>query len=109
MLFTRGSSATPASLPADRWDLRNILAAVLSTTLGFYLLIHWGFGLTSYPRSVFIIDALLLILFLGGIRLARRIYREMGHPDREKRVLIYGAGNAGEMIPGSGPGQACGT
>ena len=58
------------------------------------------------------IDALLLMVFLGGIRLARRLYREMGQGtgkkspcnlkpvtlEREKQVLIYGVGNAGEMI-----------
>ena len=80
------------------WDLRNVIAGVLTSSLVFYLLVHWGFRLTAYPRSVFIIDALLLICAMGGARLARRIFRELGHLDREKRVLVYGAGGAGEMI-----------
>lgn len=83
---------------ASIWDLRNIIAGVFASTLLFYVSVRWGFALTSYPRSVFIVDSLLLVVFLGGIRLARRIYRELGHLEREKRILIYGAGDAGEMI-----------
>ena len=43
-------------------------------------------------------DAVLLTCCRGGIRLWRRLYRDMGHPERGKRVLVYGAGDAGEMI-----------
>ncbi len=80
------------------WDLWHIIAGVGLSTVAFYGLVHWAFGHTAYPRSVFVMDSILLIGFLGGVRLTRRICREMGHPDREKRVLIYGAGDAGEMI-----------
>jgi len=80
------------------WDLRNIIAGVFLSTVGFAALVYYGFGLTAYPRSVVIIDTVLLICFMGSLRLVRRLYREMGFPDREKRVLIYGAGDAGEMI-----------
>lgn len=83
---------------ASIWDLRNIIAGVLTSTLVFVILVYWGFGLTDYPRSVVIMDAVFLICFLGIIRLGRRLYREMGRLEREKRVLIYGAGDAGEMI-----------
>lgn len=80
------------------WDLRNIILGVLTSTVVFASLTYWGFGLTHYPSSVLIIDAVLLTCFLGGIRLGRRLYREIGHPEPQKRVLIYGAGDAGAAI-----------
>jgi FlaA1/EpsC-like NDP-sugar epimerase len=80
------------------WDLRNIAAGILTSTIIFYALTHWGLGTAEYPRSIFIVDAILLVGFLCGIRLMRRIYRGLGHLKPEKRVLIYGAGDAGEMV-----------
>lgn len=80
------------------WDLRNIVTAVMSSTGIFVILVRYAFGHTGYPRSVFAIDALLLVFFLGGVRLTRRIHREFGRLDRDKRILIFGAGDAGEMI-----------
>jgi FlaA1/EpsC-like NDP-sugar epimerase len=80
------------------WDLRNIVVAVFTSTFVFYIIVHWGFGLVTYPRSIFITDTLLLIFFMGGIRLTRRAYRKLGQLKRQRRVLIYGAGDAGEMV-----------
>ena len=64
----------------------------------FSIVVYWGGGLTASPRAVLVMDAVLLTCCLGGIRLGRRLSRDMGHPEREKRVLVSGAGDAGEMI-----------
>ncbi|MGH7793437.1 MAG: polysaccharide biosynthesis protein [Candidatus Binatia bacterium] len=80
------------------WDLRNIIAGVITSTLIFYSLVHWAFGLQTYPRSMFIIDSLVLVFFMGGIRLARRLFQAWPSMNYEKRALIYGAGDAGEII-----------
>ena len=80
------------------WDLRNIILGVIASTIAFYITVRFGFGLTGYPRSVFIVDSLLLIFLMGGIRLARRLFHGMSGPKKGKRVLVYGAGSAGETI-----------
>jgi len=80
------------------WDLRNIILGVFASTMLFYPLAAILANDPSYPRSIYIIDSLLLIMLLGGFRMSRRIYREMTMPHKTHRVLIFGAGDAGEMI-----------
>lgn len=80
------------------WDLKKIMGGVLAGTIVFYGLVKWGFGITGYPRSILIIDSILLVGFLCGIRLAVRIFRERKILRKTKRVLIIGAGDAGENI-----------
>jgi FlaA1/EpsC-like NDP-sugar epimerase len=80
------------------WDLRNIIVAVGISTVLFYTIVHWGVGSLDYPRSVFVVDSLLLISFMGGIRLMRRFYQGVIMVTPQKRLLIYGAGDSGELI-----------
>ena len=80
------------------WDLRNVIIGVIGSTIVFFVVVRWGFGLRSYPLSIFIIDSLLLIFFIGGSRLARRLYHAVRQVNGGKQVLIYGAGDAGEMV-----------
>jgi FlaA1/EpsC-like NDP-sugar epimerase len=80
------------------WDLRNVIIGVMGSTIVFYVVVHWGYALKDYPRSIFIIDSMLLIFFMGGSRLAYRLYAGLSRASAGKQVLIYGAGDAGEMI-----------
>jgi len=80
------------------WDLKKIVLGVLAGTLAFYFLVSWGFGFIEYPRSIYIIDSILLVGFLCGIRIAVRLFRERKVLRKTKRVLIIGAGDAGENI-----------
>jgi FlaA1/EpsC-like NDP-sugar epimerase len=80
------------------WDLRNIIAGAVFSTVMFYFVTYWGFGLTEYPRSIFIIDTLLIIFFMGGARLAWRLFEGLKGLNRQRRILIYGAGDTGESI-----------
>ena len=83
---------------AGIWDLRNVIAAGTVSTVVFYILVHWIVGLHGYPRSIFIIDSLVLIFFMGGSRLSYRLWQSVRQGKGRKQVLIYGAGDAGEMI-----------
>jgi FlaA1/EpsC-like NDP-sugar epimerase len=78
-------------------DLCAIIGAVCTTSLAFYVAVTWVLGV-SYPPSVFVIDALLLVLVLGGIRMGLRVYRELRGGVGGRRVLIFGAGDAGELV-----------
>ena len=79
-------------------DLRDILLSVGSSSLLFFALVRWGFGVTSYPRSILLIDALLLMCFAGGVRSIFKIHRGLIAVTGGKKVLIYGAGDAGEAV-----------
>jgi FlaA1/EpsC-like NDP-sugar epimerase len=77
-------------------DLKAIVTGVAASSVAFYILVSWIIQ-ASYPRTVIVIDALILILILSGLRMTRRLVREM-HGGTGRRVIIIGAGDAGEMI-----------
>lgn len=55
----------------------------------------------NFSRTVFALDALLLFVALAGSRMAFRLIREvipLPHQNVGRRVLIYGAGDGGEML-----------
>lgn len=55
--------------------------------------------LDAIPRSVFVLDALLLVFFLGGPRFLYRGFKDRHlYRSGTKKVLIVGAGQAGEML-----------
>ncbi|MBL8038702.1 MAG: hypothetical protein JNN16_14480, partial [Nitrospira sp.] len=84
----------------DLHDLWRILLAALSSAAVFYGVIHQLGGVTQYPRSVIILTGLLTALYLAGIRLAVRGFREWIQifDPSARRVLIVGAGHAGELL-----------
>ncbi|OQW37817.1 MAG: hypothetical protein A4E19_12415 [Nitrospira sp. SG-bin1] len=80
------------------WDLQNIIGGVLTSTVAFYGWVHWVMGISSYPRSIFAIDAILLIGFLAGVRLSSRILRDRPLFQKRRKVLVVGAGDSGERV-----------
>lgn len=81
-------------------DLARILWASLAGSAIFYGVVHLLIGNTQYPRSVIVLTGLLSGLYLAGIRLTVRWFREwlqITGPSA-RRVLIVGAGNAGELL-----------
>lgn len=55
----------------------------------------------NFSRAVFVLDGIILLFGLVGSRLAFRLIRELMpivHANEGRRVLIYGAGDGGEMV-----------
>ena len=82
-------------------DLIVFAKAVVLSSVASLLVILFAFRFEGYSRKVFVIDAVLMFLFLAGSRLAFRVFRQVlpavnKHDGR--RVLIYGAGDAGELL-----------
>jgi FlaA1/EpsC-like NDP-sugar epimerase/lipopolysaccharide/colanic/teichoic acid biosynthesis glycosyltransferase len=80
------------------YDLQSIVNGVLTSTMLFYGWVNWGMEIGNYPRSIFIIDSLLLIGFLAGVRLPSRMLREKMIYRKRKKVLVVGAGDTGERV-----------
>jgi len=75
-------------------------AVVLSSVLSV-LAILFAFRFEGFSRTIFIIDGILMFMFLAGSRMAFRLFRQVlpapGAGDG-RRVLIYGAGDGGELL-----------
>jgi FlaA1/EpsC-like NDP-sugar epimerase/lipopolysaccharide/colanic/teichoic acid biosynthesis glycosyltransferase len=80
------------------WDLQNIVGGVLLSTILFYGWVYLALGINDYPRSIFVIDCVLLVGFLAGVRLPSRIFREQVIYRKKMKVLVIGAGDAGERV-----------
>ena len=78
-----------------------VKAIAISSALFTALLVFTGQAY-QYPRSVIVIDAVFTLFFIGGVRFALRALRENRRPatggPRLRRVVIIGAGDAGELL-----------
>lgn len=83
-------------------DLLRIIKSVTLGTLLFFSAIAFVFRLYMFPRSVFLIDWFIVLVFLGGSRFLYRIFKEAfiapKYSEAHRKVLIIGAGDVGEMI-----------
>ena len=80
------------------YDLSALVSGIVAGTISFAILNSNLLHDLPYPRSVLIIDTMLLVFMLGGLRLCRRILIGFPRKPSGKRVLVYGAGDAGELI-----------
>ena len=80
------------------WDLRNIMLSVTLGSVSLFAFIHGVAGFHAYPRAAYVIEAMLLIFIMGGVRLMYRIAMEFSRERPGRRVLVYGAGDAGEFL-----------
>ncbi len=82
-------------------DLIVFAKAVSLGSVASLLVVLFAFRFEGFSRAVFVIDALLMLLFLAGSRMAFRLFRQIlpaGSKQDGRRVLIYGAGDGGELL-----------
>jgi UDP-GlcNAc:undecaprenyl-phosphate/decaprenyl-phosphate GlcNAc-1-phosphate transferase len=75
--------------------------AVVLSSVASMLLILFAFRFEGFSRKVFVIDLVLMFLFLAGSRMAFRLFRQLVpavSKQNGRRVLIYGAGDGGELL-----------
>lgn len=82
-------------------DLVTFTKGVVLGSAGSVLAILLLYRFRNFSRAVFVVDGLLLLGALAGSRMAFRLIRQMlPNPVASygRRVLIYGAGDGGEMV-----------
>ncbi len=80
----------------------SISSIFLGMTL-FFLRVYSPFQVFPFPRSTLLIDYIISFFLIGSLRISKRLFTEgIKSPFKSKeekiRVLIYGAGGAGEQI-----------
>jgi UDP-GlcNAc:undecaprenyl-phosphate GlcNAc-1-phosphate transferase len=82
-------------------DLIVFLKAVVLSSALSVIAVLFAFRFEGFSRTIFIIDGVLMFMFLAGSRLAFRLFRQVIPVTRTRagrRVLIYGAGDGGELL-----------
>ncbi len=77
-----------------------VVAAIVSNTA---VLSYLFLKQIHFPRSIYIINGMIDLVFIGGLRFSYRALRRVKNHDimrnnNEKKVMIIGAGDAGSMI-----------
>jgi len=81
-------------------DLIAIGKAVVAGTLATVIILWGTTRLAGFSRAVFLLDGILLLVLASGSRVLLRVFREAleNRDVQGRRLLIYGAGAAGELL-----------
>ena len=82
-------------------DLLAFAKAVAAGSVISMIIILFKFRFQGFSRAIFVIDALVMLMLLAGSRMAFRFFRQVlptANQGAGRRVLIYGAGDAGELL-----------
>ncbi|MBM3253791.1 MAG: hypothetical protein FJZ16_06045 [Candidatus Omnitrophica bacterium] len=82
-------------------DLLAITKAVFLGSIFSALCVLFLFTFKGHSRAAFVIDALILLILISASRILLRVLNEFfvkSFDSKEKRVLIFGAGDAGEIL-----------
>jgi UDP-GlcNAc:undecaprenyl-phosphate GlcNAc-1-phosphate transferase len=75
--------------------------AIVLSSVTSLLAILFAFRFEGVSRTVFIVDAMILLMMVAGSRMAFRLFRQIlptSHEGQGARILIYGAGDGGELL-----------
>jgi FlaA1/EpsC-like NDP-sugar epimerase len=78
----------------------DILKAVAAGSLLFWVVIRWVLGISAFPRTIYVLEAVLTTGMLVGVRLLSRVFAESVRKSvsPRKRVILIGAGSAAQAI-----------
>ena len=82
-------------------DMVVFAKAIAVSSVASVLMVLFVFRFEGFSRTVFATDAVLMFLFLAGSRMAFRLFRQVlpaVGTRNGRRVLIYGAGDGGELL-----------
>ena len=82
-------------------DLITFTKGVLLGSVLSVLAILIAYRFQNFSRAVFIVDGLILLLAVVGSRMAFRVFRQLlpiPMSGEGRKILIYGAGDGGEMV-----------
>lgn len=82
-------------------DLVVFAKAVVISSVASLVAVLFAFRFEGVSRTVFVVDALILLMMVAGSRMAFRLFRQvLPHSQSQEgaRILIYGAGDAGELL-----------
>lgn len=82
-------------------DLIVFVKAVILSSVASILVLLFAFRFEGFSRAAFILDGILMLLFLAGSRMAFRLFRQLlpnSKVGEGRRVFIYGAGDGGELL-----------
>ena len=81
-------------------DGLDILKAVITGSVAFFLVVRFGLKLTAFPRSIYISEALLTTVLLISVRLFSRVLAQSVRQNlsSSKRLIVIGAGSAAQTI-----------
>ena len=116
LLLTRLAAVAYFGLLRGWWqyagirDGIDILKAVATGSLAFWIAMRFVLQMTAFPRTIYVLEAVLTTGMLVGVRLLSRMFAESVRENISplKRVILIGAGSAAQAIvrelrrPGSG-------
>jgi FlaA1/EpsC-like NDP-sugar epimerase len=81
-------------------DALDILKAITLGSVVFLFLMRFVLGVTAFPRTIYILEAVFSMGLLAGVRLFSRVLTESarGVATSHKKVMLIGAGMAAQMV-----------